>query len=113
MNARDILSLVLPAVLLACGPASGAEPAAARDAKALAEKIDQHIAKCWAETGVQPAPVADDAEFLRRVYLDLAGRIPSAAEARAFLEDRGPDKRAKLVEQLLTGPRYIVHFTNV
>ena len=56
---------------------------------------------------------ADDAEFLRRVYLDLAGRVPSVAEARKFLDDRRPDKRARLVEQLLGGSRYIAHFTNV
>jgi len=57
--------------------------------------------------------VADDAEFLRRVSLDLAGRIPTVEEARTFLQDRQPDKRARLVERLLAGSRYIAHFTNV
>src|SRR5262249_10640934 len=74
---------------------------------------DQHVAGRWAEAGVAPAPAADDAEFLRRVYLDLAGRIPSVAEARKFLDDKRPDKRLRLIEELLTGPRYVVHFTNV
>ena len=45
------------------------------------------------------APLADDDEFLRRVYLDLAGRIPRVSEVRAFLDDKRPDKRRRLVEQ--------------
>ncbi len=56
---------------------------------------------------------SDDAEFLRRVYLDLAGRIPSVAEARMFLDDKRPNKRARLVDELLASPRYAAHFTNV
>src|SRR6516162_10338688 len=62
-------------------------------AQALAEKIDERFAKHWKDQKVQPAPEADDAEFMRGVYLDLIGRIPSAGEARQFLEDNAPDKR--------------------
>src|SRR5262245_38517850 len=119
MWARLVWVPGLAALLLACGPAGGGEPSgstkdtAAADAQALAEKIDGHIARRWAEAGAEPAPRADDAEFLRRVYLDLAGRIPSVEEARTFLEDARPDKRARLVEHLLAGPRYATHFTNV
>src|SRR5262245_15743798 len=107
----------LAALLLAVSPIAGAGPSAkdsaSHDAQALAKQIDQHIAKRWAEAKVEPAPLADDAEFLRRVYLDLAGRIPSVAETRAFLADKRSDKRARLVEQLLSGSRYVAHFTNV
>jgi Protein of unknown function (DUF1549) len=59
---------------------------------ALAARIDQRIAAAW-DKDIKPAPVADDAEFFRRVHLDLAGRIPSVTEARDFLEDDQPDKR--------------------
>jgi hypothetical protein len=52
------------------------------------------------------AAMADDSEFLRRVWLDLAGRVPPAAEARAFLADPAPDKRARLIDRLLDGPDY-------
>jgi hypothetical protein len=86
---------------------------AVRDAQALAAKIDQRIAERWAKEGIKPAALADDAEFLRRVYLDLAGRIPRTSEAREFLEDKAPDKRARLIEKLLAGPGYVSHFTHV
>src|SRR5688500_12806058 len=116
MKTCSFLLLGLSALLLHDGAAGAAEPPkepTARDVRALAEKIDQHLAKHWAGAKVEPAPPADDAEFLRRVYLDVAGRIPTAAEARAFLDDKGPDKRTRLVNQLLDGPRYATHFTNV
>jgi hypothetical protein len=83
------------------------------DVEKLAAAIDRHIAQRWVETRTEPAPVADDAEYLRRVYLDLAGRIPSVEEARSFLADRRTDKRARLVEQLLGSSRYVAHFTTV
>src|SRR5208282_2033028 len=54
---------------------------------------------------------ADDAELLRRVYLDLVGKIPTAAEAREFLEDSSPDKHVRLVEMLLDSPAYLTHAT--
>jgi hypothetical protein len=106
------LLLVSPLAARAQAPAA-AKDGGDRDAQALAAKIDQHIGKRWAEANVQPAARADDAEFLRRVYLDLAGRIPSVAEARAFFADAKPGKRARLVEQLLASNRYAAHFTNV
>ncbi len=98
--------------LLAAAPALAAPSPAdsGRDAKALAAKIDQIIAERWARDGVKPAPAADDAEFLRRVSLDLIGRIPTVAEVRTFLADTAPDKRAKLVERLLKEPAYVNHF---
>ena len=86
------------------------EPA---DARSVAGKIDQHIARRWTEDEGSAGAAPDDAEFLRRVYLDLAGRIPTVAETRTFLDDKRPDKRARLVEKLLAGPRYVAHFTNV
>src|SRR5262249_43264513 len=54
---------------------------------------------------------ADDAEFLRRAYLDLTGRIPSVAEARDFLADPRPDRRRRLIEALLQSPEHAGHFT--
>src|SRR5262249_38187629 len=84
-----------------------------RDAQALAARIDQLLGAGLTAAKVEPAPLADDAEFMRRLYLDLGGRIPSVAEARAFLDDPKPDKRRRLVERLLNGPAYVNHFANV
>jgi hypothetical protein len=82
------------------------------DDKALADRIDQLIEAAW-KKDVKPAPQADDAEFLRRAYLDLAGRIPSYREVENFLNDKNPEKRRQLVERLLEGPGYVYHFSNV
>ena len=56
--------------------------------------------------GIPPAELADDATFLRRVYLDSIGTLPTAAEARAFLADPRADKRALLIDRLLDRPEY-------
>lgn len=53
-----------------------------------------------------PGDSCTDTEFARRVYLDFAGRIPAAAELRLFLEDKGEDRRARLVERLLSEPAW-------
>jgi hypothetical protein len=118
MNARLLWAQSLTVALFVTAAAGAAEPSSAKssapsDAQQLAEKIDKLLAERWAETKTQPAEKADDAEFLRRIYIDLAGRIPTAAEARTFLEDKRADKRTRLVEKLLAGPRYAAHFTNV
>lgn len=55
---------------------------------------------------IVPAELADDATFLRRVYLDAIGTLPTPAEARAFLSDGAADKRAKLIDQLLEREEY-------
>jgi hypothetical protein len=93
----------------------GAEPpnSNSRDASALADAIDQAVAAKWTARGVKPTHAADDAEFLRRVYLDLSGQIPTVSEVRTFLEDRSADKRQRVVERLLGHPRYVEHFTAV
>jgi hypothetical protein len=83
------------------------------NAKALADAIDRLLAAKWAEANVRPAPPADDAEYLRRVYLDLVGKTPTAAQARDFLDDTNPDKRSQLVEALLDSPAYLSHATEV
>src|SRR5262249_42596135 len=50
--------------------------------------------------------LCDDAEFLRRAFLDIIGTLPTPAEARRFLADQRPDRRARLVEELLARPEY-------
>ena len=85
---------------------------ASRDARALASKIDRLLSEKWAEAKVVPVGPADDAEYLRRLCLDLVGKIPTASEAREFLDDPAPDKRARLVERLLDSPTYTARATD-
>ena len=65
------------------------------------------------ELKVVPATVSSDAEFVRRVYLDLTGVIPTAKQARAFLDDSAPDKRQRLIDELLASPDHAIHMARV
>ena len=73
---------------------------------AEANFVDKHVWDKLARLGIPPSGASDDAEFLRRVYLDTIGTLPTAAEARAFLKDANPAKRAKLIDALLERPEY-------
>ncbi|HEY2892907.1 MAG TPA: DUF1549 domain-containing protein, partial [Pirellulales bacterium] len=76
----------------------------------LHERIDQAIE---AAAGVPLAPLSSDADFLRRVSLDLNGTIPSAAAARSYLDDPAPDKRTSLIDRLLAAPQFARHMARV
>ena len=69
--------------------------------------VDDFIFAKMERDGVPPAPPATDAEFLRRVTLDLTGRIPSAQEVRSFATDEDPDKRDKLIERLIDSEAWV------
>lgn len=74
--------------------------------------IDGHVWTKLEKLGVVPSEPASDATWLRRVHLDIIGRLPTADEARAFLDDDSPDKRARLVDNLLERPEYADHWAN-
>jgi hypothetical protein len=74
--------------------------------------IDELIAKRWQELGLPPSGPADDATFLRRVTLDIAGRLPTLEESKAFLEDKNTDRQDRLVDRLLDSPDYAYYFAN-
>jgi len=74
--------------------------------------IDKAIFARLKEVGIPPSGLCDDSTFLRRVTLDLTGRLPSADEARAFLADTTPDKRAKKTDALLNSAEYADAFAN-
>src|SRR5262245_21482064 len=77
-----------------------------KDAAALAKLIDAEVNKKLAEAKIAPSALASDDEFLRRAYLDITGVIPSADKAREFLDSTDPDKRAKLLDDLLADTNY-------
>lgn len=74
--------------------------------------IDEPIRAEFVRLHISPAPVCDDAEFLRRVYLDLAGRLPDEATARAFLKEPASlGKRLRVVDELLAGDAFVDFWT--
>jgi hypothetical protein len=73
----------------------------------IPEVIDRLVEAPLAAAKIVPAPVVDDAAFLRRVTLDLVGRIPARVEYREFVADADPAKREKLVDRLLASPEYV------
>jgi len=87
----------------------GADPAAAQTVRpfempgavAPAGKIDELVFARLKKLGLQPAPLCSDEVFLRRVYLDVIGTLPTAAEAKEFLSDQNPHKRRVLIDRLL------------
>jgi len=74
--------------------------------------VDRTVGNALIKKGIQPNKQTNDFVFVRRVYLDVAGRIPTDVEARDFLNDKDPDKRRKLVDQLLVSDGYRSHLFN-
>lgn len=69
--------------------------------------IDDHVYAKLAALRIEPSLLCDDATFVRRAYLDAIGTLPSPPEVQAFLSDPKPDKRSRLVEQLLKRPEFV------
>ncbi len=74
--------------------------------------IDQHVFANLKRIGIPPSPICDDSTFLRRVSLDIGGRLPTMEETKAFLADKAPDKRDRAIEALINSPDYADYFAN-
>jgi len=74
--------------------------------------IDHMVRATWQQEGITPAPQVDDAQYLRRIYLDITGSIPPPDVVADFLSDKSPDKRARAVDALLDSPKYADHWTD-
>ena len=93
---------VLLAVVTVAGLFAFAAPTRHRAVRSpFGNDIDGEIFSKLAAANIEPARVAGDEEFLRRVYVDLTGTIPAVSEVEAFLADTSPDKRAKKIDELL------------
>lgn len=102
---RVLLAITVVLLLFSAVPAWADPP--------LREAIDAQMTNVWEREKVAPAPPADDAAFLRRVWLDLCGIVPTHEVARQFLDDADPQKRAKLIDRLLDDPRYAQHQADI
>ncbi|MCA9000055.1 MAG: DUF1553 domain-containing protein, partial [Planctomycetaceae bacterium] len=75
--------------------------------------VNQSLHKAWEDHEVTPAPLANDAEWIRRVHLDLSGRIPTPEETERFFKDSRSDKRARVLNALLESRDFATHFATV
>ncbi|QDU79205.1 hypothetical protein Pla110_09100 [Polystyrenella longa] len=87
-------------------------PAAAEESR-LAEQIDARLQTVWKAQQLEPAEITSDTEFIRRATLDLTGLIPRVAEIYEFQENDSPNRRAELIDDLLSRPRHSVHLANL
>ena len=74
--------------------------------KQVIDYINQYISKGWTENEISPSANATDGEWLRRLFLDVIGRIPTLEETKAFQADKSEDKKAKWVDKLLFSEEY-------
>lgn len=74
--------------------------------------IDEAVFAKLKLLGIPPSQVCDDGTFLRRVYVDITGNLPTAEESAAFLKDSDPQKRDKVIDRLLDSPEYADYFAN-
>lgn len=82
------------------------------DALRGARKIDQLVAANYTKHKIKPNPTTTDSQFLRRIYLDITGTIPTYLQTRKFLVSKAPDKRSQLIDQLLSSDGYASHNFN-
>src|SRR5260221_1185011 len=105
------LAIGILAVLVV--PATFAQDTKTEDKVSGSSLIDKWIRSKWTDAQVKPAGKTSDAEYLRGVYLDIVGQIPSLEEAEAFLADKSSTKREKLVDSLVKDERYADHWADI
>lgn len=93
---------------LGAKPSNSSRESSARTFPTITEAVDTFLTESWQERAVQPSRPVDDPTWCRRVYLDLAGRIPTPAEVQAFLDSPGDTRRAQLADLLLASSEYPV-----
>ena len=97
------LALVGPGILSEAAPS---KPLSLSEVLQAAAKIDQLLEADLRTRKLQPLPIVAEDTFVRRSYLNIVGRIPTAMEASRFLDDKTPDKRTRLIEHLVSSPGY-------
>ena len=100
------------AVFTASVPLPGDVPEELYDRLPRNNFIDEFVWSGLKRLGLAASAPAPDHKFLRRVYIDIIGRLPTAEEARTFLDDVSPEKREHLVDHLLGHPEYAEHWAN-
>lgn len=96
-------------LIAGCLGLSAGTSAETLDVREAAARIDALLAQDWQQHKLTPNPPAGDETFVRRVYLDIVGRIPTLREAKEFLDSRNPDKRGGLIDRLLASDGHAQH----
>ena len=104
---RITLSFVLAGMMSATGTVAAA---AAKPSES--QQIDALLAADWKANNLKPNPPAPDDILVRRLYLDIVGRIPTERETQDFMNSKDPSKRSKLIDKLLSGEGYVQNFFN-
>ena len=84
-----------------------------RQVSSSTKHLDRHINAVLKKEGIQPSDISVDTEFLRRVHLDLTGKIPAPEQVLDFLKDGSPSKRQKKIDQLLGSQAYVDYWTEL
>lgn len=103
MNASRLTSVLVLSLGLGCLTAAPLTES---------QKIDELLAKDWEKHGLKPNPPASDDVLVRRLYLDIAGRIPTVEEVQSYVQSSDPQKRAKLIDTLLASDGHTSHMFN-
>ncbi|NNM27983.1 MAG: DUF1549 domain-containing protein, partial [Akkermansiaceae bacterium] len=104
---KHLLPLLLLSLAVApLGAAPQSKPLPLESILKAAAKIDALLEEELAAKGLEPLPIVADDVFVRRAYVAIAGRIPTAQEAARFLENGSADKRQRLIEELVASPGY-------
>ncbi|MDC0273355.1 MAG: DUF1549 domain-containing protein [Planctomycetaceae bacterium] len=124
--ATQLISQIRTRMLVLCGglailsAMSGVSAQAAEEAEfstgsneVLIKEVNQLIRRSWDDNLIKPSAVADDAEWLRRVYLDVVGHIPPMETVKEFVASKDAAKRSKVVDQLLDDPDYVRNWTTI
>jgi len=99
-------------ILLASGLTATLAHADINESSAQTQQVDKLVDSLLAEQEIQPNEPIDDELFVRRIYLAVVGRIPTAAEAHSFLDCSDGNKRDQLIDRLLESEGYVSHFYN-
>jgi hypothetical protein len=103
------ICFVIPVLLFAVTPESAIYES--DEAFSPCGRLDEIVLKNLKEHNLTPAKRSSDATFLRRVYVDLIGTVPTFNEAKLFLADKSPDKRSKLIDSLLNREEFALYWS--
>jgi hypothetical protein len=103
------IRLIPSLVAILCGPSLVRANEQLPPALPLEQVVDHYIEERLKEEGIELAPLAGDANFIRRLTLDLVGRIPTLEETQTFIASTKADKRIALIERLMNAPGFVRH----